>query len=58
MSISLMMTIVVGGTVALIDSFTITADSPGIEGNNTQVVITNDIRDAVSALMYFPMVYQ
>jgi hypothetical protein len=27
-------------------TFTVTADSPGIDGDNTQVVITNDTRDA------------
>lgn len=39
--------IVTGDTVASTNSFTITADSAGIEGNETSVVITNDIREAV-----------
>jgi hypothetical protein len=39
--------IVTGDVVSSTDSFSLTADSPGIEGNNTQVVITNDVREAV-----------
>lgn len=38
--------IVVGDSVSLTNSFTLRADSPGIEGNQTQVRITNDPREA------------
>ena len=37
--------IVVGASVSSVNSFTITADSAGIEGNSTQVIITNNVRD-------------
>ncbi len=38
--------LVVGDTDPDVITFTVTADSPGIEGNATQVVIKNDIREA------------
>lgn len=45
--------IVIGSTVASTNSFTLTADSPGIEGNSTQVIVTNDIREGVFTLDVF-----
>jgi len=38
--------IATGDTVSEVNSFVITADSAGIEGNLTQVVVTNYVRDA------------
>lgn len=37
--------IVIGDVDSSTNSFTLTADSAGIEGNETQVIITNDIRE-------------
>lgn len=38
--------IVTGSAVSSTNSLTITADSPGIEGNTTQIVVKNDVRSA------------
>ena len=38
--------IVIGSTVSNSNSLTITADSAGIEGNSTQIVVKNDVRNS------------
>jgi phage tail sheath protein FI len=38
--------IITGSAVSSTNSLTITADSPGIEGNATQIVVKNDVRNA------------
>lgn len=38
--------IVTGSAVSATNSLMITADSPGIEGNSTQIIVKNDVRNA------------
>lgn len=38
--------IVVGSAISATNSLTLAADSPGIEGNSTQIVVKNDVRNA------------